>query len=66
MSANPVVIDVTRGGMIESRHRGAVAVVRDDGKLLASLGDVSQQIYPRSSIKPLQAIQLIESGAAEA
>lgn len=66
MSANPVVIEVTRGGMIESRHRGAVAVVRDDGQLLASLGDVSQLIYPRSSIKPLQAIQLIESGAAEA
>jgi len=66
MSANPVVIDVTRGGMIESCHRGAVAVVRDDGKLLASLGDVSQLIYPRSSIKPLQAIQLVESGAAEA
>ena len=66
MSANPVVIEVTRGGMIESRHRGAVAVVRDDGKLLTSLGDVSQLIYPRSSIKPLQAIQLIESGAADA
>lgn len=66
MSANPTVIDVTRGGMIESHHRGAVAVVRDDGKLLASLGDTSQLIYPRSSIKPLQAIQLIESGAAEA
>ena len=66
MSANPIVIEVTRGGMIESRHRGAVAVVRDDGKLLTSLGDVSQLIYPRSSIKPLQAIQLIESGAADA
>ena len=44
MSANPVVIEVTRGGMIESRHRGAVAVVRDDGQLLARLGDVSQRM----------------------
>ena len=66
MSANPVLVEVTRGDMVESRHRGAVAVVRADGELIASLGDISRLIYPRSAIKPIQALFLIESGAADA
>lgn len=51
--------------MVESFHRGAAAVTDPSGSLIASFGDVSRPIYPRSAIKPLQAIVLAESGALE-
>lgn len=60
----PVLVEVTRGGMIESRHRGVAVVADGDGRIVASWGDSAMLIYPRSSIKPLQALPLIESGAA--
>ncbi len=63
---NPILIEVTRGPLVESVHRGAVAVADADGKLRLSLGDVQSLIYPRSSLKPIQAMPLIESGAADA
>jgi L-asparaginase II len=62
---NPVVVEVTRGGVPESVHRGAVAVVDADGRVVLSIGDIERAIFPRSAIKGLQAIPLIESGAAE-
>jgi L-asparaginase II len=64
-SANPVVVEVTRGGMVESRHRAAVAVADADGGLVAAWGEVARPIYGRSAIKPLQALPLIETGAAD-
>ena len=51
--------------MVESFHRGAAAVVDAQGNLVASFGDVNRPIYPRSAIKPLQALVLAESGALE-
>jgi L-asparaginase II len=63
--ANPVLVEVARGGRVESLHRGAAAVVDGDGAIVFSLGDVSVPIYPRSAVKPLQALALIESGAAD-
>ena len=63
--ANPILVEVTRGDAVESRHRGAAVVVRGDGTLLAQWGDVEQPVYPRSAIKPIQALALVESGAAE-
>ena len=66
MSANPVLVEVTRGEMVESRHRGAVAVVGASGQTITGIGDVARLIYPRSALKPLQALHLIESGAAAA
>lgn len=63
--ANPILVEVTRGGMIECRHRGAVAVVDADGKVVRAWGDIERPVYGRSAIKPLQALPLIESGAAE-
>jgi len=65
-TANPVLVEVVRGPMVESRHRGAIAVVSPDGTVVRSVGDVTRDIYPRSSIKPVQALPLIESGAADA
>jgi L-asparaginase II len=62
---NPVLVEVTRGGIVESVHRGAVAVIDAAGKVVLSLGDIDQPIFPRSAIKGLQAIPLIESGAAD-
>ena len=51
--------------MVESFHRGAAAVTDVQGNLVASFGDVNRPIYPRSAIKPLQALVLAESGALE-
>ena len=64
--ANPVLVETTSGAMVESRHRGAFAVVDVEGRVGASAGDTERPIYARSAIKPLQAIPLVESGAAEA
>ena len=65
MSANPVLIEVTRGAAVESLHRGAFVVVDASGKIVHSAGDAHMPIYPRSAVKPLQAIPLIETGAAD-
>lgn len=63
---NPVLVEVTRGEMVESRHRGAFAVVDVEGNVVHSAGDLAREVYPRSAIKPLQALALVESGAADA
>lgn len=66
LEANPVLVVATRGPIIESRHRGAAAVVDRRGKVVSRWGDVEQAVYPRSAIKPLQALAVIETGAADA
>ena len=63
---NPVLVEVIRGSEVESRHRGAVAVFDAYGKAVMALGDVDQQIFPRSAVKAIQALPLVESGAADA
>lgn len=62
--SNPILVEVWRGDLVECRHRGAVAVADASGRLHFALGEVSVPVYPRSSIKPLQALPLVESGAA--
>jgi L-asparaginase II len=59
------LVEVTRGGITESRHRGHVVVVEPDGTLVAHLGAPETVTYLRSSAKPHQAIPLITSGAAD-
>lgn len=66
LDANPVLIEIARGALVESRHRGAAAVVDARGKLVAAWGQVDAAAFPRSAIKPLQALAVIESGAADA
>ncbi len=61
---NPNLVNIWRGNAIESRHRGAVAVVDASGRSLMAVGDVHRPVFPRSSIKFLQCLPLIESGAA--
>lgn len=63
---NPVLVEVIRGSLVESRHTGAVAVADAQGRLVLALGDVERPIYPRSAVKAMQALPLIESGAADA
>jgi L-asparaginase II len=65
MDANPVIVEVTRGGMAESRHRAAIAVTDARGRVAFQAGDIEALVYPRSAIKPMQALPLIESGAAD-
>ena len=65
MSNKPVVIEVTRGPLVESRHEGAAAVVKPDGTVVASWGDIDALILPRSANKPIQAMAFVESGAVE-
>lgn len=62
---NPVLIELTRGALVESVHAGALAVVRSTGEVVACVGDIATPVFPRSAIKPLQAIAFVESGAAE-
>lgn len=63
--ANPVLVEVTRGDSVESRHRGAVAVVDAAGRVRLAIGDVDAPVFPRSSVKAFQALPLIETGAAD-
>jgi len=66
LTINPVLAHLTRGGIIESFHRGACSIIDCDGTVLKNIGDVAHPIFPRSAIKALQALPLIESGAAAA
>jgi L-asparaginase II len=61
---NPVLVEVTRGPLVESRHRGAVSVVDAEGAAVLSLGDMDNRVFPRSAVKALQALPLVESGIA--
>jgi len=62
---NPVLIEVIRGGRVESFHRGAAAVIDADGTVVHRIGDIDRPIFPRSAVKPLQALPLVASGAAD-
>ncbi|MEE4236623.1 MAG: asparaginase [Anderseniella sp.] len=66
MNNSPVVAEVTRGGIVESQHRGAIAVVGPGGKLLASAGNIGDPVFPRSAIKAFQCLPAIEAGVVEA
>jgi L-asparaginase II len=63
--SDPFLVEVLRGTRVESCHRGAVAVVDADGKTVLVLGDVTVPVFPRSAIKALQALALVETGAAD-
>ncbi|MSP66901.1 MAG: asparaginase [Alphaproteobacteria bacterium] len=63
---DPLVVEVTRGPMVESAHRVHAAVVDPSGTLVARWGDAALRVFPRSAVKPIQALPLIESGAADA
>lgn len=61
----PVLARVWRGDHVESQHRGAWVVSDTSGQVLEGAGEVDWPFFVRSSIKSLQALPLIETGAAE-
>lgn len=64
--ARPFIVEVRRGTQVESRHPVVAAIIDADGRSIAAWGDVGAAIFPRSSNKALQALPLVESGAADA
>jgi L-asparaginase II len=59
------LVDVYRGGRVESSHVGHIAVVDSTGRLLYSVGDPYRVTYARSAFKPIQVIPIVETGAAD-
>ncbi len=61
---DPVLVEAWRGDALENAHRGAYAVVDVSGAVIDEQGDVHRPVFPRSAVKPLQALPLLETGAA--
>ena len=53
---------VERSGFVESRHLGSAVVLGPDGTVVRSLGDPAAPVFPRSSMKPFQAIAVMGAG----
>lgn len=62
--AEPLV-EVRRGAITESRHRGHIVAIEPDGTIAGFLGAPHNVTFLRSSAKPLQALPLLTTGAAE-
>lgn len=62
----PLGIEVVRGPVVESRHQVSAVVVDVTGRVVESFGDAGTVTPPRSAIKPVQALAVVESGAADA
>jgi L-asparaginase II len=65
-SEHPIEVTVTRAGWADCRHFVDIVVADSNGSIVASRGDSDGPIFPRSAIKALQALPLVESGAADA
>jgi L-asparaginase II len=66
MSNSVAMAEIWRGPFMESVHRGHAVVCDDSGQIVHAWGDPQAVILPRSSAKMIQALPLIESGAADA
>jgi L-asparaginase II len=66
MPSNPILVQIVRGDMMESFYRGAYVVMDANGQTIDAVGNVKRRVYPRSSLKPIQALGMMHSGAAEA
>ncbi len=62
----PVLVEVTRGPAVESRHRGQIVVSDAQGQVVQQLGDPEVWVCLRSLAKPFQALAVVTSGAAAA
>jgi L-asparaginase II len=61
-----LIVEVTRGERVESRHRGSVALVAPSGELIASYGDPEEFVFIRSAAKPFQLAPFVASGRFDA
>ena len=59
------LVEVRRGGLTESRHRGHIVAVEPNGRIVRYLGAPENVTFLRSSAKPFQALPLLVSGAAD-
>jgi L-asparaginase II len=66
MSQARAMVELWRGGLPESSHSGHAVICDADGAVVEAWGDPAEVIFPRSSCKMIQALPLLESGAAEA
>lgn len=62
---NPILVEVERGGILESFHRGSICIVNENNEIIYSIGNVDQICYPRSAMKLIQVIPLLENGGME-
>ncbi len=60
-----LLVEVLRGGRVESRHGGSAAVVDAAGGVVFAAGNVEEPVYTRSTVKALLALPLVETGAAD-
>ena len=60
-----LLVEVTRNDVVESQHFGSAVVCDAGGTVLHGWGDIEKLIFPRSALKPLLAIDLVNSGASE-
>jgi L-asparaginase II len=60
--ANPVLAEVIRSGIVESRHRGSIVAIGSDGMYAFTAGSANTAIFPRSANKPLQAAAMLRAG----
>ena len=60
------MVELWRGGLLESVHRGHAVICDDQGQIVESWGNPAEIIFPRSSCKMVQALPLMESGAFDA
>lgn len=66
MSQAQPMVELWRGGMLESSHAGHAVICDAAGQIVQAWGDPAAVIFPRSSCKMIQALPLVESGAADA
>jgi L-asparaginase II len=64
-AAPPVLAEVRRGEVVESRHRGHVVQVGVDGRVERAIGDSDAVVSLRSAVKPFALVALLEAGADE-
>lgn len=59
---NPILVEVIRGELVESVHRGSALVLGADGRTVAAVGDPDAVTLPRSAVKPIQALGMVRAG----
>lgn len=62
---DPILVEVLRGDSVESTHLVDAVVADEHGARVAAFGDFNKVVYPRSAIKPLQALPFVLSGACD-
>ena len=62
MFSDAVLAEYVRDGVVESEHRGLLAVLNADGSIFKSLGDIDTKVFPRSTVKCFQASAMVRHG----